>query len=502
MASTVPAKVKSLHQASKNCLAQISSQNPIMYKEIFVHYASPSSGKKHDDYEKPSVPDKRIFRSLSSTTSLPTVAQCAVHLELLELFYALRSQIISSTNLDDTFGLEMNNRTVYRRKYDATQRKYVNKPVKLRDATWDGRRKLKWTWYLELAAGRFLVWAVAVDRAVSASASQGSDKADVPLPHLPPLDVLMVWHAYLLNPASFEKYCKDNSLNWLQRVPFPWSQIHAAINSKDLSYTVPAKCRTWLAETLKFEIDLFQYLCDAGNTSSAVAFLLKKEGSLKNMPNITSTSSLDGLPPREQSFVGIMQQASTKRRQVWVLVDNVVRQESFVAKMHSQLWLRSPALEGTLQRAVERYEVFLELFALHPKQMLVPTLDIDLAWHTHQLSSARYRESTEERCGRFIDHDDKLPKSSLTKGMDRTAELYRAHTGREYSVCQCWDCEAIASALESCVVEGTLDNADVDSLARQVGNDVQYYRAVEHARRRKVDPPNRRIAVLGPEREA
>ena len=82
------------------------------------------------------------------------------------------------------------------------------------------------------------------------------------------------------------------------------------------------------------------------------------------------------------------------------------------------------------------------------------------------------------------------------------AELYRAHTGREYSVCQCWDCEAIASALESCVVEGTLDNADVDSLARQVGNDVQYYRAVEHARRRKVDPPNRRIAVLGPEREA
>lgn len=269
-----------------------------------------------------------------------------------------------------------------------------------------------------------------------------------------------------------------------------------------MSYTVPAKCRTWLAETLKFEIDLFQYLCDAGNTSSAVAFLLKKEGSLKNMPNITSTSSLDGLPPREQSFIGIMQQASTKRRQVWVLVDNVVRQESFVAKMHSQLWLRSPALEGTLQRAVERYEVFLELFALHPKQMLVPTLDIDLAWHTHQLSSARYRESTEERCGRFIDHDDKLPKSSLTKGMDRTAELYRAHTGRGVLGVSVLGLRGDCFGAGVMCRRGTLDNADVDSLARQVGNDVQYYRAVEHARRRKVDPPNRRIAVLGPEREA
>ncbi|UNI15709.1 hypothetical protein JDV02_002216 [Purpureocillium takamizusanense] len=503
MASTVlPSKLKSLHQASKTCLAHISTQNPILYKETFVHYASPSSGKEHDAHEAPSVPDDCVFKSLSlSAASLPTVAQCAVHLELLEVFYALRSQIISSTDLDDTFGLERHNRTVYRRKYDATRRKYVNAPVKLRDATWDSRRKEKWTWYLELAAGRFLAWAVSIDRAVSPSASQRFGTVDAPLPYLPPLDVLMVWHAYLLNPADFEEYCVDNSLRWLRRVPFPWSQIHAAMDSKDSSYTVSDKDRTWLTETVKLEADLFQYLRDAGIASGSVALLLKKEGSLRDMPNITAMSSLDGLTPREQSFVSVMQRASAKRRHVWVLVDNVERQASFVSKMHSQLWLRSPALEGTLQRAVTRYGIFLELFALHPKQMLVPTLDIDLAWHTHQLSAGWYRESMVERCGRFIDHDDKLPKSSLAPGMDRTAELYRAHTGREYSVCQCWDCEAIASALEACVLDDTLDGADVDVLARQVANDVQYYRAVEHARRRKVDPPNRRIAVLGPWKE-
>ena len=33
----------------------------------------------------------------------------------------------------------------------------------------------------------------------------------------------------------------------------------------------------------------------------------------------------------------------------------------------------------------------------------VPTLDIDLAWHTHQLAAGRYGADCMEYVGRFID---------------------------------------------------------------------------------------------------
>ena len=60
------------------------------------------------------------------------------------------------------------------------------------------------------------------------------------------------------------------------------------------------------------------------------------------------------------------------------IFEAVQRQEAFVQKMHAQLWIRSPALEGTLQRAIKRYLSFVKLFKLYPKTILVPTLDIDL----------------------------------------------------------------------------------------------------------------------------
>ena len=35
--------------------------------------------------------------------------------------------------------------------------------------------------------------------------------------------------------------------------------------------------------------------------------------------------------------------------------------------------------------------------------MLVPTLDIDLVWHTHQLMASRYSVDCEMYVGRYVD---------------------------------------------------------------------------------------------------
>jgi hypothetical protein len=64
------------------------------------------------------------------------------------------------------------------------------------------------------------------------------------------------------------------------------------------------------------------------------------------------------------------------------LTGAVIRQGTFIDKMHSINWLHSPALQSTVDRLVMRYERFLALMRSHPGKILVPTLDIDLAWHS------------------------------------------------------------------------------------------------------------------------
>jgi hypothetical protein len=126
----------------------------------------------------------------------------------------------------------------------------------------------------------------------------------------------------------------------------------------------------------------------------------------------------------------------------------MIRQSSFIVKMSIELWIWSPAMEGTLRRGIQRYKRFLRLFNLYPRKMLVPTLEIDLVWHTHQLSPLQYFRSTVALTGRFIDHNDKLDSTILNPGLKETSNLYRMEFAETYSYCNCWDCEAFRSAVE------------------------------------------------------
>ena len=125
------------------------------------------------------------------------------------------------------------------------------------------------------------------------------------------------------------------------------------------------------------------------------------------------------------------------------LVGAVIRQGSFVEKMHNIDWLHSPALRGTMKRLIVRYERFLRIIIDHPRQMAVPTLDIDLAWHTHQLSAQRYCAHTIRLAQNFIDHDDKVTEVNLNNSFAWTSETYARIYREPYSECNCWYCEAI-----------------------------------------------------------
>lgn len=166
------------------------------------------------------------------------------------------------------------------------------------------------------------------------------------------------------------------------------------------------------------------------------------------------------------------------------LVENVERQCVFVDKMHAHRWIRSPAVNGTLRRAIDRYDDFLHLFRLYPNKFLVPTLDIDLVWHTHQCSAAKYRTFVTERVGRFINHEDKIGRGTLDDGFTNAEQWYRLQYGKQYQVCLCWSCEAILSAVEE-LDEDVLDDPDpqIGDLVTDVERKVHYYREMEIARR-------------------
>jgi hypothetical protein len=131
------------------------------------------------------------------------------------------------------------------------------------------------------------------------------------------------------------------------------------------------------------------------------------------------------------------------------LVGAVIRQGTFITKMDQIDWLHSPTVHETTTRLIKKYETFFQIMTDYPKNMAVPTLDVDLAWHTHQLAPARYynysttRTPVKTGIPVFIDHDDKVDEDKLSDGFAWTAKTYRRLTnGAVYSECTCWYCEA------------------------------------------------------------
>jgi hypothetical protein len=147
----------------------------------------PAYGTAATSKDNPKIPDPGIFdfeseNSENDNTRLPTVAECAAHLKLLEALHHIYLKVSSSTTLDAVLGIKPEPRTVYRRKYLGYRRGYSWEEVKLRDDKFQERRKAKWPFYLALAATRFLAWAEAVEKELDGSMASKDRSL-----HLPPI---------------------------------------------------------------------------------------------------------------------------------------------------------------------------------------------------------------------------------------------------------------------------------------------------------------------------
>jgi len=83
--------------------------------------------------------------------------------------------------------------------------------------------------------------------------------------------------------------------------------------------------------------------------------------------------------------------------------------------------------------ALDRYKKFLYLLkVVKPSFHLVPTVDIDIFWHTHMLDSNHYTEDCNRYLGFFLQHDDKIGEAVLNDDFAKTCRLWKKIFKEQY----------------------------------------------------------------------
>ncbi|CAH7684199.1 expressed protein [Phakopsora pachyrhizi] len=125
----------------------------------------------------------------------------------------------------------------------------------------------------------------------------------------------------------------------------------------------------------------------------------------------------------------------------------VLRQFSFVEKMNELIHFKrfglvsggglredeKRVLDQVISNWISKYKRFMDLMKIYKDEFFVPTLDIDLVWHTHQLvRGIDYSVDTIEFTGRLIDHNDDVEEVKLDRSFLRTCEIYKKTFGSDY----------------------------------------------------------------------
>ena len=105
---------------------------------------------------------------------------------------------------------------------------------------------------------------------------------------------------------------------------------------------------------------------------------------------------------RQASFTQKMTQIGWTRTWFFETHEDVVALQHAVARYHASV-VRIAAFEQAFSERHLRFHRFLDLMSCSPAGFFVPTLDIDLAWHTHQLASAQYNSDCRRYLGRYVD---------------------------------------------------------------------------------------------------
>ncbi|CAH6723381.1 hypothetical protein CLIB1444_14S02784 [[Candida] jaroonii] len=347
-----------------------------------------------------------------------------------------------------------------------------------------------------------------------------------------PLNILMVWHSFMLNPKSFYDNFKYNDFETFCKIPFPLPKVNSITNDVNETFkqfmtkyfndfdtkpidsfetlTYPVSCPN--CKLSYGEINLFtrfnggfadqffetigsckcssrlnhqvlrtfklisdckkptplpgSYKYFRSNITKSDVLLLKANEHIKGFL-FTNEKELREILIEE--FVHkykhkfsipelLLLRDYVETNPIYLTVENgleiqedlvacVIRQGKFIDKVlqtdwinNSFNWIKNNLASPTQKSmSISRYEEFFSLMkdSTHP---IVPTIDIDLVWHTHQLNPRHYFSYSKKVTGTIIDHNDKIEKGRLNTSFKKTSELYEEKYGKAYSTCSCDSC--------------------------------------------------------------
>ena len=116
------------------------------------------------------------------------------------------------------------------------------------------------------------------------------------------------------------------------------------------------------------------------------------------------------------------------------LILGMYRQLDFIIKIcespESCLYWKSPEI---INQSIRRYHKFLVLFDSEKKLMVVPTVDIDLVWHSHLSESTKYRTFFRTHASKFLNHDDTITHKEGEDGFEKTYFAWLEKYDEQYS---------------------------------------------------------------------
>ncbi|KAI9282738.1 hypothetical protein BY458DRAFT_130426 [Sporodiniella umbellata] len=107
------------------------------------------------------------------------------------------------------------------------------------------------------------------------------------------------------------------------------------------------------------------------------------------------------------------------------LIMAVARQYKFARQVTRKIRWNLPT---DLVRGIKKYHEFLKLIQENPLLVAVPTLEIDVVWHTHMLHHSHYVKFTRHCFGHILNHDDTIPEDALKEHLEKTNRAWESQS--------------------------------------------------------------------------
>lgn len=410
------------------------------------------------------VPSDPTLGTAEGRLVYPDISHTAVHLALLECFRKLR---LSASGLN----VELQKPPTYT---EEPKHEKDQVPVHLHESE-------RWDLMIRLAIARFTAWWTNMDEVfhhATAYAHYGGAKTGVQLTkdYLPPLDVLLVWYAFMLDDETYTAACRERDMPVrLVQLCFPWPAIRDVIDMETLTFTLPRAAANLFSTLSSQSPDILTYL--------------------EAPPAYSEAPSLP-----------------------YDLFTEVKRHEKFIDDTHDLLWIRSPSLRGSLDRSSDEYLKLQLSGAMSEVSDALLPFGLALIWRTHKLFPLQYQlfrqglqvdratqrtdsKSSFRAAMRAIISDDDGSQSEHPSGITTNAPK-----------CYCWTCERIRddiptytslppdqpmSPSTSASAPSSTNPLPLPLLSLtapqllQIKDDISFHRAVESARSLNLPLPTR-----------